>query len=132
MADAIRGSSKDAVDQHRGLLYAFLMTPFVCALGGACFLIASFFLVKDKAAIAKLVRGETEENKSLINNSLGDDDEETPSFPSQENNAVEHDIDDKNSVFQEGEQPTIIPTQESEPSTTLTPENKTLAHPIKV
>lgn len=47
--------------------------PFVCALAGACFLISSFFLVRDKAAVKSFVSGETEENRSLITNSQDDE-----------------------------------------------------------
>lgn len=70
----MRGASKDARDQHRGLLYAFFITPFVCALGGACFLVASFYLVKDRTTMSVLVSGESEENRTLIRNSLDNDD----------------------------------------------------------
>lgn len=46
--------------------------PFVTCLGGACFLIASFYLIKDRAAVQAVVTGLTEENRTLL--SQDDDD----------------------------------------------------------
>lgn len=46
--------------------------PFVTCLGGACFLIASFYLIKDRAAVQAVVSGLTEENRTLL--SQDDDD----------------------------------------------------------
>lgn len=72
ITDHVKGSSVSFTANHRGLLYAFFLMPFVTCLGGACFLIASFYLIKDRAAVQAVVTGLTEENRTLL--SQDDDD----------------------------------------------------------
>ena len=48
--------------------------PFITALAGACFLISSFYLINDRAAVKATVTGNTDENRTLLNH--GDYDED--------------------------------------------------------
>ena len=51
--------------------------PFATALSGACFLIASFYLIKDRAVVKATVTGHSEENRTLLNHGEYDDDSVT-------------------------------------------------------
>ncbi|XP_028400378.1 protein spinster homolog 3-like [Dendronephthya gigantea] len=81
VTDRIQGSNNSNKANHRGLLYSFFMMPFITALSGACFLISSFYLVKDRAVVKASVAGHSEENRTLLNhgdydNSSADGDNE--------------------------------------------------------
>ena len=53
------------------------MMPFVTALAGACFLISSFYLIRDRAAVTAIVTGHSDENRTLLNHGDYDDNSTT-------------------------------------------------------
>ena len=48
--------------------------PFVTVLAGACFLISSFYLIRDREAVRAIVNGQTDENRTLLDHGDGDSD----------------------------------------------------------
>ena len=48
--------------------------PFVTVLAGACFLISSFYLIRDRKAVKAIVNGQTDENRTLLDHGDGDSD----------------------------------------------------------
>ncbi len=51
--------------------------PFATALAGACFLISSFYLIRDRAAVTAIVTGHSDENRTLLNHGDYDDNSTT-------------------------------------------------------
>lgn len=74
VTDHIQGSSTTPAAKHRGLLYSFFMMPFVTALSGACFLVSSFYLPRDRQVVKATVSGHSDENRTLLNHGDYDDD----------------------------------------------------------
>jgi hypothetical protein len=89
VADSIEGSGSNKAKQ-RALLYSFFMMPFITALAGACFLISSFYLIKDRAAVKATVTGHTDENRTLLNH--GDYDEDSTTDNDVSNDVLNGDV----------------------------------------
>lgn len=85
ISDTLRGTSHtpdvnnadadQAESEFFALQYASFITPFVAVLGGACFLIASFYLEEDRLAALQLIEiqdgGSRSPDRTAVNS--GDD-----------------------------------------------------------
>ena len=70
VSDQIRSNDSDA-DHARSMEYSLLMTSFISLLGGLCFLICSWYLVKDRDAAEEYTRT-NEDDSSLLGSIAAD------------------------------------------------------------
>ena len=71
ISDQIRGSRESDADRARSMEYALLMTTFISVLGGLCFIICSWYLVKDRDAAEEYTRT-NEDDSSLLGSIAAD------------------------------------------------------------
>ena len=64
--------------------------PFATVLSGACFLLSSFYLIRDREAVKAIVNGQTDENRTLLDH--GDRDDESISDDSASNDIPNGDV----------------------------------------
>lgn len=65
ISDRIRGSRVSDADRARSMEYSLLMTTFISVLGGLCFIICSWYLVKDREAAEECTRANEDESSLL-------------------------------------------------------------------
>lgn len=88
VSDQIRGSRESNADRARSMEYSLLMTTFISALGGLCFIICSWYLVKDREAAEEYTRS-NEDDSSLLGSIAAD----TYVATGDENQALRNDED---------------------------------------
>lgn len=71
ISDQIRGSRVSDTDRARSMEYSLLMTTFISVLGGLCFIICSWYLVKDRDAAEEYTRA-NEDDSSLLGSITAD------------------------------------------------------------
>ena len=64
--------------------------PFATVLSGACFLVSSFYLIRDREAVKAIVNGQTDENRTLLDH--GDCDDESISHDRASNDIPNGDV----------------------------------------
>lgn len=73
ISDQIRGSRVSDADRARSMEYSLLMTTFISVLGGLCFIICSWYLVKDREAAEECTRANEDESSLLGSIAAGDE-----------------------------------------------------------
>ena len=65
ISDRIRGLRVSDADRARSMEYSLLMTTFISVLGGLCFIICSWYLVKDRDAAEECTQANEDESSLL-------------------------------------------------------------------
>lgn len=71
ISDQIRGSRVSDADRAKSMEYSLLMTTFISVLGGLCFVICSWYLVKDRDTAEEYTRT-NEDDSSLLGSIAAD------------------------------------------------------------
>ena len=92
ISDSLRGTSHtpdvkhatpaEARQEYFALQHASYITTFVAVLGGACFLVTSFYLVQDRKAAVDATRANKRSSERVLVNSGEDEDNDNSKEPS--------------------------------------------------